>query len=114
MKDDRLYLEHILECIRYVTEFTQQGREAFLSDRKTQDAVLRNLQILGESTRRLSDPVKNLHPEIDWRPIAALRNVLVHDYLGLDLYEIWEIVEDDLPALKPKIEAVLRELGNSA
>ncbi|HUU15045.1 MAG TPA: DUF86 domain-containing protein [Terriglobia bacterium] len=112
MKDDRLYLEHILECIRHVTEFTRQGREAFLSDRKTQDAVLRNLQTLGESTRRLSDTIKNRHPEVDWRAVAAFRNVLVHDYLGLDLYEVWEIVEHDLPDLKPKVEAILRELGN--
>ena len=112
MKDDRVYLEHILECIRHVTEFTRQGREAFLSDRKTQDAVLRNLQTLGESTRRLSDTIKNRHPEVDWRAVAAFRNVLVHDYLGLDLYEVWEIVEHDLPDLKPKVEAILRELGN--
>jgi len=112
VKDDRLYLEHILECIRHVTEFTRQGREAFLSDRKTQDAVLRNLQTLGESTRRLSDTIKNRHPEVDWRAVAAFRNVLVHDYLGLDLYEVWEIVEHDLPDLKPKVEAILRELGN--
>lgn len=112
MKDDRLYLEHILECIRHVTEFTRQGREAFLSDRKTQDAVLRNLQTLGESTRRLSDAIKNRHPEVDWRAVAAFRNVLVHDYLGLDLYEVWEIVEHDLPDLKPKVEVILRELGN--
>lgn len=107
MKDDRLYLLHISECIAWIEEFSVDGREVFLKDRKTQDAVLRNLQTLAESTQRLSDSVKDAYPEINWRGIAGFRNFLVHDYLGLDLLRIWEIVEEFLPDLKRKLQPLL-------
>ena len=113
MKDDRLYLHHILECIGFVEEFTKAGKESFFADRKTQDAVIRNLQILTESTTRLSDHLKVLHSNVDWRGIAAFRNVVVHDYLGVDLQQIWRIVENALPDLKRAVEAMLREWGES-
>ena len=109
MKDDRLYLIHIQESIRRIEEYTTGGRYAFSRDTRTQDAVLRNLQTLAESTRRVSDALKQHHPEIDWRAIAGFRNVAVHDYLGIDLDEIWGIVDRDVPELKTAIEAMLRE-----
>jgi len=83
LKDDRLYLIHILESIERVEEYTCQGLEQFLSDKKTQDAVLRNLQILAESTQRISPELKTANPEINWRGISGFRNVLVHDYLAI-------------------------------
>ena len=113
MKDDRLYLHHILECIRFVEDFTNEGKDFFLVDRKTQDAVVRNLQVMSESTTRLPERLKALHPDTDWRAIAAFRNVIVHDYLGVDLQQVWRIVENALPGLKRTIEKILRELGNS-
>ncbi|MFN0105429.1 MAG: DUF86 domain-containing protein [Bryobacteraceae bacterium] len=73
-----------------------------------QDAVLRNLQILAESTQRISDQMKALHPEVDWRAIAGFRNVLVHDYLGINFVRIWEIVSVHLPALGSQMEAMRR------
>lgn len=78
---------------------------------RCQDAIVGNLQILAESTTRLSEPLRRSHPEIDWRSIAGFRNVLVHGYLGLDLHQIWEIVERDLPPLRQSIEAILREIS---
>ena len=113
MKDERLYLHHILECIGFVEDFTKEGKEFFLADRKTQDAVIRNLQILAESTTRLSGHLKALHSDLDWRAIAAFRNVVVHDYLGVNLQQVWRIVENALPDLKRTVEVILRELGNS-
>jgi len=83
LKDDRLYQTHILESIERVEEYTCQGLEQFLSDKKTQDAVLRNLQILAESTQRISPELKTANPEINWRGISGFRNVLVHDYLAI-------------------------------
>ena len=74
-----------------------------------QDAVLRNLQTLAESTQRLSDASKSAHLEIDWRRVAAFRNVLVHDYLGIDLETVWRIVETDIPDLKRAIAAMHEE-----
>lgn len=79
MKDDRLYLVHILECIDRIERYTAEGKEAFMADEKTQDAVLRNLQVLSESIQRLSAGLKAAHPEVDWRGISGFRNVLVHD-----------------------------------
>ena len=110
MKDDRLYLIHITECIARIEQYTAAGKDAFFADRKTQDAVVRNLQTLAESTRRLSEPLKLTRPDVDWRGIAGFRNVAVHDYLGIDTQQIWRIVEHDLPELKAKIAAILASL----
>jgi uncharacterized protein with HEPN domain len=110
VRDDRLYLIHIGECIERIVRYTAGGRAAFLSDTMVQDAVVRNLQVLAESTRRLSDAFKERRPEVDWRAIGAFRNVVVHDYLGLDIPQIWTIIERDVPPLKRAIEAALQEL----
>ena len=113
MKDDRLYLIHILESIERVEEYTSDGLEQFLADRKTQDAVLRNLQILAESTQRISKELKMAHPEIDWRGVSGFRNVLVHDYLGVNLITVWGIIEGPLKELKKKISEVLEGMPKS-
>ena len=107
MRDDRLYLIHITECIERIERYTAPGRSAFLSDTMIQDAVLRNLHTLSESTQRLSDALKDQHPQVDWTSIAAFRNVVVHDYLGVDLPRIWDIVKRDLPTLKRAINVIL-------
>jgi uncharacterized protein with HEPN domain len=111
VKDDRLYLIHLGECIGRIERYTTEGKAAFLRDEKTQDAVLRNLQTLAESTQRLSELTKGRRPQIDWRAIAGFRNVLVHDYLGLNVARVWEIIDRDLPALKKAAEELLQELG---
>ena len=89
MRDDRLYLIHIGECIERILRYTAGGRDVFLGDTMVQDAVTRNLQVLAESTRRLSDGLKARRSEVDWRAIGAFRNVIVHDYLGLDIPQVW-------------------------
>ena len=112
MKDDKLYLIHIGECIERIERYVGTGsREGFLASTLTQDAVLRNLQTMAESTQRLSDTLKNVHPEVHWYQIAGFRNVLAHDYLSVDLDRVWLIVERELPGLKCAVEAMLRELG---
>jgi len=108
VKDDRLYLVHIQECIERIERYTADGKDAFFADEKTQDAVLRNLQTLAESSQLLADSVKAEAPAIDWRGIAGFRNVLVHEYLGVDLKRVWDVVEQDLPALRREIDALLR------
>ena len=111
MKDDRLYLIHIQEAIERIEEYTQDGEEFFLDDRKTQDAVLRNLHTLAESSQRISSTLKDQYPQVDWRILAAFRNVVVHDYLGISLNRVWDIVEGDLPRLKQSIAIILKTLG---
>ena len=107
MKDDRLYLIHILECMQRIERYTAPGRDAFFSDTMMQDAVLRNLHTLSESTQRLSDALRDRHREVDWFSIAGFRNVIVHDYLGVNLTTIWDIVERDLPELKLAVMAMV-------
>ena len=109
MRDDKLYLIHIAECIARVEEYAHGGREEFLGSRLIQDAVLRNLQVLAESTQRLSDSLKSAQAEVNWRAISGFRNVLVHDYLGVDLERVWQIVENDLPGLKKHVHAMVNE-----
>ena len=111
MSDDRVYLIHICECIQRIEHYTEGGAEDFFSDTKTQDAVLRNLHTLSESTQRLSQAMKSSHPEVDWRGISGFRNILVRDYLGVNLVRVWEVVERDLPDLKTKLLNIMQELG---
>jgi uncharacterized protein with HEPN domain len=112
VKDDRVYLVHIRECIRRIEQYVVGGQAAFLSDPKTQDAVARNLQVLAESSTRLSATLLAQHPGIEWRAIRGFRNVLVHDYLGIDLERVWQIVERDLPPLKVAIGRMLETVGD--
>jgi len=111
VKDDRLYLIHIKECIERVITYTEEGKDVFFADTKTQDAVMRNLQVLAESTQRLSDSLKEMHPEVDWRSISGFRNIAVHEYLSIDVKRIWDIVEQDLPVLQEQIVRIASEMG---
>lgn len=112
MKDDRLYLIYIQERIGRIKDYASGGRDAFLKSDLIQDAVLRNLQTLAESTQRLTDEIKAKRADIDWRRISGFRNVVVHDYLGVDAQLIWDIVETELPALGSAIDDMLSQLGN--
>ena len=107
MKDDAVYLRHILECIRRIEANSAGGREQFMASHTLQDAVLRNLQTMTESTQRLSDALKTSHSDVEWRRIIAFHNVLVHDYLGIDLERIWEIIQHDVPTFKRAISDML-------
>ena len=106
-KDDAVYLRRVLECIRRIEEDIAEGRERFMAVHTLQDAVLRNLQVMAESTQRLSDAVKATQPDVEWRKIAAFRNILVHDYLGIDLETVWDITQRDVPELKQAVEMML-------
>lgn len=80
--EDRVYLEHILACTSLIRDYTRNGKTAFTASALVQDAVLRRLQTMAESTQRLSNEVKAQAPEVDWRALSGFRKVLVHDYLG--------------------------------
>jgi uncharacterized protein with HEPN domain len=88
VKDDGVYLRHVLECLDAIGGYLGKGRSNFLADRKTQKATLRELQELAESTQRLSPALKDRHPELPWAAIAGFRNILVHDYLGISLSRV--------------------------
>ena len=111
MKDDRIYLLHIRDAIRHIVEYTAAGKESFFADRKTQDAVVRNLEIIGEATKRVSLSLKAAHPDIAWKPIAGMRGKLIHDYFGVNVQLVWDVLDRDLPVLYEKIISELKALG---
>ena len=113
MKDDAVYLRHVQECMARIEQYTAAGHSTFMASTLVQDAVIRNLQTLGQSALKLSDALKSAHPEVDWKSIVGLRNVLVHDYLGVNVSRIWEIVEQDLPDLKAKVTILQASLPSS-
>ncbi len=111
MKEDRVYIEYILECINLIETYCKGGKEEFLNSLMVQDAILRRLQTLAESTQRLSNDLKQKNSDIDWRNISGFRNILVHDYLGgIDLNLAWEVVNTYLSDLKNKLEKILQEI----
>ena len=87
------------EYIEKIQDYTSEGYEYFLTDEKTQDAVIRKLQILAETTQRLSDNIKETEPSIPWQDISGLRNILVHQYTEINIPRIWIIIEHDIPEL---------------
>ena len=106
MKDDHLYLIHIQEAIERIEEYTQEGEDVFLEDHKTQDAVLRNLHTLAESSQRISNSLKEQYPQVDWR----IKPRFVMWLCMIIFRRVWEIVENDLPGLKENIAVILKTL----
>jgi uncharacterized protein with HEPN domain len=109
-KDPRVYLAHILECVQKIELFTADGKGRFMRDRMVQDAVMRNFEIIGEAAKRLDDSYRTAHPEIPWRALAGLRDVLIHQYEGVEPERVWALVERDLPNLREAISALLPPL----
>jgi uncharacterized protein with HEPN domain len=113
VKDDKLYLIHIAECLERIESYIRiGGKTEFMASILIQDAVLRNLQTLAESTQRLSDSLKAAYPAVPWRQISGFRNILVHNYLGIDLEQVWLIVEQDLSHLQSEVEVMLQVLDD--
>jgi uncharacterized protein with HEPN domain len=92
VNEDRTYFAHISECIYRIGQYTVEGKGTFFTNTMIQDAVIRNLQTLAESTQRISSPLKAMHPEVEWRGISDFRNVVVHNYMGINLNRVWDIV----------------------
>ena len=108
MKDQTVYLRHILRCIQRIEDYTKEGRQSFMASTLIQDATLRNLQTMAESTQRLDDSLKSKHPEVDWQALSGFRNVLAHTYLGVDLDQVYDSIEQHLAGLKATVQDLLR------
>jgi len=109
VKDGRFYLIHILERIQRIESYTAGGREAFLASSMIQDAVIRNFEIIGEAVKGISENFRLVHPGLPWRRLAGFRDVLIHNYPGVDLEEVWNIITSHLPGLREGIEAGLQD-----
>jgi uncharacterized protein with HEPN domain len=103
-RDDTVYLHHILDAIAKVEEYLQGLDETdFRSSTLVQDAVIRQLEIIGEAVRRPSPEFRSSHPHVPWQDIAGMRNKLIHDYFGVDIEKVWITAQDDVPHLKRPI-----------
>ena len=106
MKSQRAYVQHVIACIGRIAEDSALGRDAVFASRTLQDAIVRNLQVLCESTQRIDEPHKERHPDINWTSIAGMRNVLVHDYFEVDFEAVWNVVARDLAPLEKAMRAI--------
>jgi uncharacterized protein with HEPN domain len=109
-RDDRDLLDDILARIHLTTEFVQGDHSRFMQSRLVQEAVIRNLEVIGEAARNISDALCERYPDVPWREIAAFRNFAIHVYWGLKFERVWQIIDEDLPRLKTQVEAILRDL----
>jgi uncharacterized protein with HEPN domain len=110
VEKDQLYLIHIKECLEKIDLYLQgEDQSSFEINSMLQDAVIRNLQILSESTQRLSDQVKQENPDVAWHKISGFRNIVVHAYLDLDIKRVWLIIQNDIPLLKTTIQKMTDE-----
>ena len=109
MNKDRLYLESIRDCLERIADYTTGGEQEFLASRLIQDGVVRNLEVIGEATKNLSSELRQANPAIPWRQIAGMRDVLIHDYLKVNLSRVWLTVSTDLPDLRTTVTRLLNQ-----
>ena len=108
-RDWRFRVRDILAAVRAIERYTEgMTFEEFTADARTIDAVVRNLMTIGESTRWIPEPIKDAHREVPWRTLRGVRNVVAHEYFGVDSEILWETVLSDLPPLAPRLEAILQ------
>ncbi|MCX6303582.1 MAG: DUF86 domain-containing protein [Bacteroidetes bacterium] len=107
MKDDTIYLEHIENNLKRIISYASGiTKEVFLENIQLQDAGIRQIEIMGEATKRISETFKEKHPEVPWKDMAGMRDKLIHDYLDVDLNIVYQTVAVDIPTLLPIIEKI--------
>ena len=103
-KDDRVYLKHILDAIYRIEEYVQNIEyKDFIETHLVQDGVIRQIEIIGEATKRLSNEIREKYTDIPWKDIVGMRNKLIHNYFGVDVDAVWDTVKKDIPVLKKKL-----------
>jgi uncharacterized protein with HEPN domain len=110
VKDPRVYLAHILECIGRIESYVAKGKDSFFGEPLIQDAVIRNFEVIGEAAKRVPETYRQANPGIPWRSLASFRDVLIHQYEGVSLLRVWEVIENELPGLKAALISLLPPL----
>jgi uncharacterized protein with HEPN domain len=109
-KDDTVYLKHILDAIAKIEEYADKlDLQAFSKNSLIQDGIIRQIEIIGEATKNLSDALRNKYNDIPWKDIAGMRDKLIHGYFGVDLDAVWDTAKKDIPILKTQIKKVLSD-----
>lgn len=111
MRDDRARLSDVLEAIERIERYAERGRAAFDAEELLQTWMVHHLEIVGEACRGVSAELVRRHPEVPWAKIVGMRNILVHHYFGIDKDAVWQVVQRDLPAIKPAVHALVREFN---
>lgn len=110
-KTDLVYLKHVLDAIDQIEVYLEGvSTEDFFGAKLTQDGVIRQLEIIGEACKQISEPTKRAYPHVSWMQIISLRNRLIHAYFSINLQTVWEIAEIDLPLLKAEISQIVNDL----
>jgi uncharacterized protein with HEPN domain len=104
---DQLYLRHVLDAIEKIDRYVEVGYDEFMAASHWQDAVIRQLEIIGEAVKRFSPEIAERRPDIAWRRISGMRDVLIHDYMGVDLEAVWQVTQSDLSRLRQAVEELL-------
>lgn len=110
-KDDLLYVFHIRDSVKKILEYMEgKSKEEFQKNSMLQDAVVRQLEIIGEASNRISIKIRNKYPDIPWKLIIGMRNRIIHEYFGIKYSIVWDTVHEDLPALEIHLEKIIRDL----
>ncbi|MCP8313124.1 MAG: DUF86 domain-containing protein [archaeon] len=111
-RDYRDYLQDILDSINDIESFTENMNfEDFAKDRKTINAVIRSIEVIGEATKKIPKSIKDRHPSIPWKKMAGMRDKMIHEYFGVDIRILWETIKEDIPPIKPLIQELLKSIG---
>jgi uncharacterized protein with HEPN domain len=108
VNDDLVYLAHVRDAIQRIEAFTSEGRDKFLAEPMIQDAVIRNLEVIGEAVKGLSEKLRSANSDVPWKQIAGMRDVLIHHYFGVKLETVWQVVVEHLPPLRDRVQQLLR------
>ena len=108
-EDDIKYLNDILERIDRIMAYAAAGRDTFLESLLLQDAIIRNFEVIGEATKRLSPEFRQSYPHIPWRKIAGFRDVLIHNYIDVEVNEVWKTLTESLPTFRDHIQHILQD-----
>ncbi len=110
-KEDSIYIMHILERIKAIEDYLRgKSKLDFLKDKDLQDANIRRIEVIGEATKNISEPLRNMYRNVPWEKVAGTRDILIHAYFSVDLNLVWDILKRDLPSLHRTLENILKEI----